>query len=363
MVEENKDIVDKKKAIKSFDPKKYVDFEPTLQLTVEDIELLDLAKNDQFEIFSSRLPEEYASFSDIFYDIYKEAADDSLNEKIQVLSYSDRLHRAQTMRRFAKKIEMARARARLRRASPEKIRERAHKRALQILRSKISKSKDYSLLSSGEKISIDKRLQLIPQLVIDRIALKQIPVVKRAESEKFQKMSHHKESVDDLFEQRFFKRPHELFKKDGTVKLDRRFKMFNKDPITEEDVNELINVVESTNLDRAKTNIDREKFTDKLRHRQSIAAAKRADLKTEDIAGMIERERDHKELTKALRDFGDRLKKSKSENEQDIQTFASDIIDRHEIDGFNPKDLVKLYTRIKNAKQYRKSYDAVDTND
>jgi hypothetical protein len=105
------------------------------------------------------------------------------------------------MKRYHGKIEAARKRAQKRRASPEKIKDRAQKKALAILRAKISKTKSYGDMSSAEKLSLDQRLSRIPQSVINRIATKQLPIVRKAESDRISAMSRSKtESVDDQFE-------------------------------------------------------------------------------------------------------------------------------------------------------------------
>jgi hypothetical protein len=105
------------------------------------------------------------------------------------------------MKRYHGKIEAARKRAQKRRASPEKIKDRAQKKALSILRDRLSRTRSYGEMSPAEKLALDQRLTRIPQSVINRIATKQIPIVRKAEAERFAAMSRPKtESVDDQFE-------------------------------------------------------------------------------------------------------------------------------------------------------------------
>lgn len=330
-----------------------------------------------------------------------------LEEKIRPLSFAERIKRAQTMRRFASKIELAKERAATRRASPEKIRARARKKALEIIRNKVVKNKHYSDLSVSEKIAIDKRLMRIPQVVFDRIARKQLQIVKKADAERMQRrmqgpVSAVKSTVNESFDEVFGevdlneyfenfmegklndyktpqKRPHTIFNKTGSVKFDKRFKLFRKNVNESADVNELLEFADMMNtfeedleLDRAKTSIQREKTADQMRHQRMIANAKRIDdsrkknltrEETDITRQLINQEANHKLLVKALKDYAYAVKDMKYETKDKKEAIAKRIISKYNIDDFNHHDLMNLNRRVKYAKHYEKAYSNFDAED
>lgn len=170
--------------------------------------LRSLAVTGDFETFKKGLPSKLkAHAKDVYETILKgmklmeDFEDETLDEKVNPLTFMQRLRRSMVMKRYHGKIEAARKRAQKRRASPEKIKDRAQKKALAILRARLSKAKSYGDMSPAEKLALDQRLTRIPQAVINRIATKQIPVVRKAEAERFAAMSRPKnESVDDQFD-------------------------------------------------------------------------------------------------------------------------------------------------------------------
>ena len=120
-----------------------------------------------------------------------------LEEKVTPLSFAQRLKRSMVMKRYAGKIAAARMRAQTRRASPAKLKDRSHRKALMLLRTRLSRAKGYGQMSPSEKLTLDKRLSGIPQEVINRIALKQIPVVRKAEMQRMASMNRPKnEDID-----------------------------------------------------------------------------------------------------------------------------------------------------------------------
>ena len=170
--------------------------------------LRSLAVAGDFETFKKGLPSKLKAHAKEVYEtvlkgmkLMEDFEDETLDEKVNPLTFMQRLKRSMVMKRYHGKIEAARKRAQQRRASPQKIKDRAQKKALAILRAKISKTKSYGDMSSSEKLALDQRLSRIPQSVINRIATKQIPIVRKAESERFAARSRPKtESVDDQFE-------------------------------------------------------------------------------------------------------------------------------------------------------------------
>lgn len=110
--------------------------------------------------------------------------DGLLAERVRPMTYSQRLRRGMVMRKFASKIAMARKRALMHRASEDKLKSRARKHAIMILRARILRDRRYADLTVAEKIALDQRLMRIPDSVIDRIARKQLGVVRQAENER-----------------------------------------------------------------------------------------------------------------------------------------------------------------------------------
>lgn len=167
-----------------------------------------LAAAKDFETFKKGLPSKLKPHAKDVYEtvlkgmkLMEDFEEETLEEKVSPLNFIQRLKRSMVMKRYHGKIEAARKRAMNRRASPEKLRDRARKRALALLRDKISQSKSYGEMSPSEKIQIDQRLSRIPQAVINRIATKQLPVVKKAEMEKFAARSRNEEAdVNSEFE-------------------------------------------------------------------------------------------------------------------------------------------------------------------
>lgn len=466
--------------------------------------------------------------------------DNNLEEKVVPLTFAQRINRSRVMKRYHGKIEAARERARKRRASPEKLTDRSRKKALILLRARLSKSKSYASMTPSEKVVLDKRLSTIPQSVINRIAMKQLPAVRKAETERMSAMNRHEEAdMDERFEmflenftqessvnENYYaglskstsakrkahfekgaamddnnpaaytpapgdanaktvpsvhtKRFHQLFKKEGTVNHDRRFKRYKpKKNIFEsldtyiDDISDLIESIDTifeepseglkkkaeqtgisygilkqvydrgvaawrtghrpgTNpsqwgfarvnsfatkgkgtwgkadsdlaakvrneevdvdeacwtgyeqkgmkkkgdrvvpncvkegqaVDMAKSSIEREKESDKDKHANMLDNARKVDsrrksLKIESsdiIKKIIDREKKHKSVANALKDFSaDADKVSK----EDHLSHADKILKKYDV-SINSKELVRLYNRIKNAEHYEKAYDAVD---
>jgi len=158
---------DKKKLLtfKEFDPEKYINLEPKIENTDE----LD--------------------------------SEESLDEA--PLSAMQRRRRGRVMRKYKNKIAMARKRAKRRRASPEKLKQRARRQARNVIRQRLMKNKNYSEMSPAEKINLDKKLARVPAATIERIAKRLLPQVKKSERERLSKTLSSKNedfSADELFE-------------------------------------------------------------------------------------------------------------------------------------------------------------------
>jgi hypothetical protein len=149
-------------------PGKYVEFNPDI---------------DDENRFLSKMVEQYLHdpFGFDFDTVFENTL---LIERVRPMSFSQRLRRGIIMRKFASKIAMARKRALMHRASEEKLKARARKHAIMILRARILRDRSYADLTVSEKIALDQRLMKIPDSVIDRIARKQLGNVRQAENER-----------------------------------------------------------------------------------------------------------------------------------------------------------------------------------
>lgn len=127
--------------------------------------------------------------------------EEELDEKAP-LTVQQRRQRARTMKRYAGRIARARERAARRKASPEKLKVRARRRAREIMKKRFLQNRSYDELSSSEKIQIDKRLMRIPDSTLNRIATRQLPAVRKAELERLASLRAAKkeESLDATFE-------------------------------------------------------------------------------------------------------------------------------------------------------------------
>lgn len=205
-----------------------------------------------FDTFQKGLPTKLkSSAKDVYSELRKnmgleesvsEELEESTLEEKAPLTIQQRRQRAMTMKRYASRIARARERAQKRKASPEKLKVRARRKAKEILRQKILKQRSYKELTPSEKIQVDKRLQRIPKTTLNRLATRQLPTVRKAEMERLASLRAPKanddqknESLNGAFENFLMemaqpqpvKRFHTLFTKEGTVKHDKRFK-FNR---------------------------------------------------------------------------------------------------------------------------------------
>jgi ribose 1,5-bisphosphokinase PhnN len=76
-------------------------------------------------------------------------------------------------------------------ASPEKIKQRAEKQAKDIIRKKLAKDQDYNKMSYAAKIALDKKVEK-KKAVIKKLSKKLIPKVKTAEPERIKKLKDKK---------------------------------------------------------------------------------------------------------------------------------------------------------------------------
>lgn len=290
-----------------------------------------------------------------------------LEEKIRPMSYTERIKRAQTMRRYAKRIEIARERSAMRRASSEKLRDRARKKALEIIRSRILRNKEYADLSAIEKNVLDARLMNIPPAVIERISRKMMPVVRRAETERLSK-SHGHVSLSASSTAHKGHRVNEAFDEYTSALLEAS--------TTFQELGELIEAVEKSNIERAYLAINKEKRSDAVKHQRMITTAKHADINKEAskrfaeiqnesndaIQAIIQRELERKKMLAAVKDYEqqpDVAAMSGAERRSDAEKVAS----KYDLDPEKADALQKLYDKYALSKGYQAYYNSFDVTE
>jgi len=141
-----------------------------------------LAADEDVQGFARGLPKRLKSKASYVYDLVRagmdlaEELEELENELFEAhmdesLTLQQRRKRGQIMRRYKTKIARARERSKKRFATPEKLKKRAQRKAIQMVRRRFAGQKggDYANLTPGEKIQIDKRIEKKKSL-IDKIA-------------------------------------------------------------------------------------------------------------------------------------------------------------------------------------------------
>ena len=223
--------------------------------------------------FKSGLPKKLQRHGKEIYDMVR--AGMKLAEELEaegllseaILNLAQRRRRGLVMRKFKTKIAASRNRARRRMASTDKLTVRARRAAIRVVRRKVAGAKgaDYANLSPSEKMMIDKRVQK-RQKAIERIARKLLPTVRKAEIARLRSQNSNKnEAFEAVFggEQKEYKRYHQLFNGDSTVKHDRRFK-FNKKVAVVEDADILAIIEQVANDIYSSIQLDEMKIKDAL---------------------------------------------------------------------------------------------------
>ena len=113
--------------------------------------------------------------------------DDMINDVLdEIMSKMARMKRARMMKTKGKMIARKRKIAMKRKASPEKIKKRAAKKARDIITKKILKDKSKSDLSIAGRETLEKKLAK-KKAVIAKIAKKILPKIRSAENERLAK--------------------------------------------------------------------------------------------------------------------------------------------------------------------------------
>ena len=111
---------------------------------------------------------------------------DNLEKQVEAMSLAQRNKRARMMKAKGKMIARKRALAMKRKASPEKMKKRAQKKARDVIANKILKGKSKSDLSQSGKEALEKKLNK-KKAIIKKIAKKILPAMKKAEAERMAK--------------------------------------------------------------------------------------------------------------------------------------------------------------------------------
>ena len=239
--------------------------------------------------FKSGLPKKLQRHGQEIYDMVR--AGMKIAEELEaggllseaVLNFAQRRKRGLIMRKFRTKIAASRNRAKRRMANTDKLTVRARRAAIKVVRKKVAGAKgaDYANLSPSEKMMIDKRVQK-RQRAIERIARKLLPTVRKAEIVRMRSMHTSKnEAFESVFgEQKEYKRYHQLYNGDKTVKHDRRFIRNKKVAIVEDaDVLALIEQVANDiygNIQLDETKIKNALFTKADKSGMSLGAIQEA---------------------------------------------------------------------------------------
>ena len=112
---------------------------------------------------------------------------DNIETQDEALSKAARMKKSRLMKMKGKMIAKKREISMKRKASPEKIKKRAMKKARDILAKKILKDRSKSDLSISGKEGLEKKLNA-KTAIIKKIAKKLIPQIKKAETERLAKM-------------------------------------------------------------------------------------------------------------------------------------------------------------------------------
>jgi hypothetical protein len=180
--------------------------------------------SDDFNSFKQGVPSKLSdSDAKALFDAVKRGM--NLKEELEqqdeaVLGYAQRRQRAQQFKRIQKRLVRARALQAKRFADPKRLKRRAAKMAYQFFRGRLAGGKNYADLSTGEKITVDTRLQkMLP--AIRKFAVRLVPAARSKEIMRKQSMMMRKEDLNHMFADFIVEKPtlpqdKDVAKKDGT---------------------------------------------------------------------------------------------------------------------------------------------------
>ena len=264
-----------------------------------------LASEGDLAGFKKGLPKRLQADAQDVYDLVRsgmklaEMAEED-GQLTEAMTIQQRRARSLIMRKFKVKIASARRRLRKKAATMDKLKIRARKAAIRIIRKRIAgkKGEDYNNLSPSEKMLVDKRVEK-KRSAIDKIAKRLLPMVRKADLLKLRSKS---ESVDTDFENflseanvneafdmflevetkvsKYTKRYHQMYSKEGTIKLDGRFRAFRAKKKEEEE-----SLKEGSALDAVIDKHKDERIALQKRHKNE-----KADVKVREIRAVAQEE-------------------------------------------------------------------------
>jgi len=227
------------------------------------------AASGKFDQFKSGLPKKLQRDAQDIYDLVRGGmkiaeAMESI-ELDEAMSMQQRRQRSLTMRKYKGKIAAARKRLKNKKASMGKLKQRARKAAIKIIRKKVAGKKgvNYASLNPGEKMLIDKKVEK-KRAAIDKIAKRLMPQVRKQELTRLSSLKKESYDINADFDALYEdscgthtetpkvdetpkkKRYHQMYsKKTGKLLLDRRFKVFRNAPDNSESGEELAKMIKA----------------------------------------------------------------------------------------------------------------------
>ena len=158
------------------------------------------AASGKFDQFKSGLPRKLKRDAQDIYDLVRGGM--KIAEMMEldegVMNLQQRRQRALTMRKYANKIAAAKKRMAKKKAPIGKLKQRARKAAIKILRTKVAgktKGANYANLNPQEKMKIDQ-LVAKKSAVVDKIAKRMLPQIKKNELTRLSNLNQTNESFD-----------------------------------------------------------------------------------------------------------------------------------------------------------------------
>lgn len=250
----------------------------------------------------------------------------------EALDLQQRRARGRSLRKNKAKIAMGRRRAARKKANTETLKGRAKKAARNVVKDKLSGSKSLSDMTPAEKIALDKRMAKVPKHKINALSKKLLPSIRKKENERVANRRKSKNESFDLIFGTYLqesageqgtaallktyvdatpgmsvtKRYHNAMSKDGSVLIDKRFKIY-KQSLTPA---QLEDMTESAMKDGA--------FKETLLEFKKVTIMDAA--------------------MKALE-----LLVSKNNNRDTIEGLAFEVVKAFAVPGLRPRELAKVY--------------------
>ena len=165
------------------------------------------ASQGDFKKFKTGLPRRLQGDAQDVYDMVRGGMKiaEMMEQLDEALTIQQRRMRGITMRKFKSKIAQGRRRMAKKAATMDKLKVRARKAAIKIIRKKVAgkKGEKYASLSPSEKMLIDKRVAK-KKSAIDRIAKKLLPAVRKADLAKLSGKKMNEEFESYLLNEEFF---------------------------------------------------------------------------------------------------------------------------------------------------------------